>query len=485
MYADFNRDGKIDIVALPFPPTPATLLLGNGDGTFKAPINLSVSGGQVATADFNGDGTPDLLVESSTILNVLLGNGDGTFQAAKSTDIGVSLGSIVVADVNGDGRPDVLGLAGTQVFVLLGNGDGTFKTGVAYSAGPNQSKMLTGDFNGDGKLDIATAGTGNPGEIAVLLGNGDGTFQSPMTSTGVGDPFGVSAADLNGDGKLDLVISDQSTYQTYTFLGNGNGTFQAGIVTASVAGDVGVADLNSDGKGDLIVDSRASNNSVASLTEVLLGNGDGTFTYARAYAAAGTILIADFNNDGKLDLAVGDTMLLGNGNGIFKGQPVAPLATAGSASAVGDFNGDGNPDLAVTSFHSDEVYILLGDGTGSLQVQHTYTLSGQGLSIATGDLNGDGKLDLAIFTLDPVNQDWRRDCPAGQWRRNLRPSHGLSQGLTESRHSPCSSPTSAVTTGRMCSQYRMILWSYFRITATVRLGHPFFISPVPEQTASW
>ena len=62
VYADFNRDGKLDIVALPFPLTPATLLMGNGDGTFKAPINLSVSGGQVATADFNGDGSPDLLV---------------------------------------------------------------------------------------------------------------------------------------------------------------------------------------------------------------------------------------------------------------------------------------------------------------------------------------------------------------------------------------------------------------------------------------
>ena len=145
----------------------------------------------------------------------------------------------------------------------------------------------------------------------------------------MGDPFGVSAADLNGDGKLDLVISDQSTYQTYTFLGNGNGAFQSGIVTASVAGDVGVADLNGDGKADLVVDSGASNNSVASFSEILLGNGDGTFTYARAYAASGTILIADFNNDGKLDLAVGNTMLLSSGYGRFKGQPVAPLAAAG------------------------------------------------------------------------------------------------------------------------------------------------------------
>jgi hypothetical protein len=132
--ADFNRDGKLDIA------TPGTLLLGNGDGTFKTPINLSVSGNLVATADFNGDGNPDLLIAStqSTVLNVLLGNGDGTFQPVKSTNVGISFGGLAVADVNGDGRPDVLGVVvGGQVFVFLGNGDGTFKAGVPYSAGPN------------------------------------------------------------------------------------------------------------------------------------------------------------------------------------------------------------------------------------------------------------------------------------------------------------------------------------------------------------
>jgi len=242
--ADFNKDSKLDIA------TPGTLLLGNGDGTFKAPINLSVSGNLVATADFNGDGNPDLLIAStqSTVLNVLLGNGDGTFQAAKITDVGASFGVILVADVNGDGEPDVLGLVtGGQVFVFLGNGDGTFKTGVPYAAGPNPYIMLTGDFTGDGKLDIATAGPGTPGEIAVMLGKGDGTFQSPVTSTSVTTPVSVAAGDINEDGKLDLIISDNSTHQSYTFMGNGNGTFQAGILAAPVVGGLGLPDLDGDG----------------------------------------------------------------------------------------------------------------------------------------------------------------------------------------------------------------------------------------------
>ena len=390
VYADFNRDGKLDLAFA------GSVLLGNGDGTFQAPINLSVTGNLVATADFNGDGIPDLLVVSSTVLNIFLGNGDGTFQAPKSTNVGIEFSAILAVDV-GNGKADVLGLAGSRVFVFLGNGDGTFGTGVPYNAGPNPYLMRTGDFNGDGKLDIATASS-NPSEISVMLGNGNGTFQSPVTSTGVAHPYDVAATDINGDGKLDLIISDISTYATYTFLGNGDGTFQAGTVAAPVAGNLGVADLNGDGKADLVSGTNLG------FSEIFLGNGDGSFTYAHAYVASGGVLIADFannNNNRNLDLAIGETMLLGNGNGTFKGQPVAPFP-GGYFAAAGDFNGDGYADLAVTSAGGD-MYILLADGLGSLTLEYSYAVPGY--AITAGDLNHDGKLDLVILSLDGT-QDW-------------------------------------------------------------------------------
>jgi len=419
--ADFNRDGKLDIA------TPGTLLLGNGDGTFKAPINLSVSGNLVATADFNNDGNPDLLIAStqSTVLNVLLGNGDGTFQTAKIENVGISFSDIIAVDVNGDGKPDVLGLVGAQIFVFLGNGDGTFKTGVPYSAGPYPYLMLTGDFNGDGKVDIATA-YGYPGRIGVMLGNGDGTFQSPViSSVGATQPFDLATADINDDGKLDLIIADQSTNQTYTFLGKGDGTFQAGILAAPSVGSLAVADLNSDGKPDLILNTQLS-----FIAEILLGNGDGTFTYFRAYASQSggdnrvDMLTADFNNDGKLDLVAGDTMLLGSGNATFNGQPVT-IFPAASSAASGDFNVDGNQDLAVTS---SDVNILLGDGAGSFTVAHTYTLSAPGTAIAAGDLNGDGKLDLAIITIDS-SQNWSLTVMLGYGDGTFGPPTLYQQGL--------------------------------------------------------
>jgi len=392
VYADFNRDGKLDLAFA------GSVLLGNGDGTFRAPINLSVTGNLVATADFNGDGIPDLLVAStsSTILNVFLGNGDGTFQPAKSTNVGIEFSAILAVDV-GNGKADVLGLAGSQVFVFLGNGDGTFGTPVPYNAGPYPGLMLTGDFNGDGKLDIATA-SANPSEINVMLGNGNGTFRSPVASTGVAHPYDATATDIDGDGKLDLIISDLSTYATYTFLGNGNGTFQAGTVAAPVAGNLGVADLNGDGKGDLVSGTDLG------FSEIFLGHGDGSFTYAHAYVASGGVLIADFasnNNDPNLDLVIGNTMLLGNRDGTFKGQPIAPFP-GGRFAASGDFNGDGYADLAVTSPGGD-LYILLADGLGWLNQGYSYGVSGY--AISAGDLNHDGKLDLVVLDLDGT-QDW-------------------------------------------------------------------------------
>jgi hypothetical protein len=184
-YADFNRDGKLDIASPQFAGGPGVLLLGNGDGTFKVPINLSVSGNLIATADFNSDGNPDLLIASAqpTVLNILLGNGDGTFQQVKNTNVGTSFSVIAVADVDGDSKPDVLGLvAGGQVFVFLGNGDGTFKAGVLYSAGASPTQMLIGDFNEDGKLDLAAAGSGSPGEIVETAASSLPSFLKSATT---------------------------------------------------------------------------------------------------------------------------------------------------------------------------------------------------------------------------------------------------------------------------------------------------------------
>ena len=159
-----------------------SVFVGAGTDTFKNPVNYRTGGGpafgrNIAVADFNQDGIPDIVTVNLNPngISVFLGKGDGTFQPAMTFSTTVSLASVAVADFNGDGKPDLALTGGstspTPLLVMLGNGDGTFQAPTSNPGG--SSFVVAGDFNGDGRVDLATS-------AAVLLGNGDGTFQAPV-----------------------------------------------------------------------------------------------------------------------------------------------------------------------------------------------------------------------------------------------------------------------------------------------------------------
>ena len=260
---------------------------------------------------------------------VLLNTGNGTFGPATTYNSGGNVpGSAATGDFNGDGKPDIvvanqcaslLDCSHGVLGVILGNGDGTFQPAVSYPIGGNSPAGLTvRDFDGDGKLDVAVVSQpnccldGSIGSVNILLGNGDGSFRMSVAyPTGDPDSTAVVAGDFNGDGKLDLAVA------------NGNCALPS-------PEDVPVCGTGSVG--------------------ILLGNGDGSFQAAVRFstvdAFAFTLTTGDFNGDGRLDLAVGNTncedlrgscgvsssiaILQGKGDGTF-----APLSPTLRATASG------------------------------------------------------------------------------------------------------------------------------------------------------
>ena len=162
--------------------------------------------------------------------------------------------------------------------------------------------------------------------------------------------------------------------------------------------------------------------------ETFLGKGDGSFTAKGSYfqnevvsnyimQGSNSIAIADFNADGKLDVATFNTMLFGKGDGILQGDPALSLGTSTFGPEVsGDFNRDGALDIAVTSgTYQNNLDILLNDGTGTFSLGHTYTLTLPFDAMATADLNGRRQTRPCLHNTRSHHSGVDSQCHDGQW----------------------------------------------------------------------
>ncbi len=408
------------------------VLMGNGDGGFtkSSAIPVGVGPDSIAAGAFGPDGHFLAVADSSSgDVTILTNQGGGSFSVAQTIELPGSYPSSIVAGNFGTGNLDlaVTDSSNSVVDIFDGKGDGTFQPQpvATLPVGANPSSIITGDF-GDGDLDLAVADA-SENDVSVLLGNGNGTFQpaidSPTTSSGMINaqgfaagsfPVDIVAGDFNGDGRLDLATGNAGSSDISVLLGKGDGTFEA--PRESVVGDDATALATGDFTGNRNLGVAVLNQGSDSVT-ILPGNGDGTFQEPLTVSlpqgsGATSIVAADFNDDGRTDLAITDaglnevSILMGNGDGTFQTSTIAlPTGSGPYAIAAGEFTGDGQIDLAVADQSSSSVTILLGNGDGTFTVGQTIALVNPADltnpysfpdAIVAGNFASNGQLDLAV-----------------------------------------------------------------------------------------
>lgn len=281
---DFNRDGRLDLAFANHETQHLTVLLGDGRGGFApapgSPVNVAVRPHPhgIASGDFDGDGSPDLVTDSwgENRLEILFNDGSGKFRQPGTY---VAVGKhpyqrIRVADLNGDGRADIVSpnLEGDNVTILLGKGKGTFEqpAGSPVPCGDSPFNVAVGDVNADGLADLAivnspssTSDRSGKDGLTVLLGVGHGRFRAMK-----GSPFPMgrfpnlaAIGDVDGDKVGDVVVSlpDANRITVFTMSRKGTVASRLDLPVPGLPKGLAIADLDGDGVADIAVTNNAAN----------------------------------------------------------------------------------------------------------------------------------------------------------------------------------------------------------------------------------
>jgi Bacterial Ig-like domain (group 3)/FG-GAP-like repeat len=438
---DFNGDGKQDLATVQYDGT-VYIQLNDGAGGLGSPVEYAPpsniptdsSINWAVSADFNGDGFPDIIIlDDFNSFIVFMNKGDGTLAAPTvvpiSTPDSATPMAFGVADINGDGKLDLVALLSSQTIATSTSATDhrsnvELKQPSAGATSRPEAGSCTRNCTGPPQFNTNIT-------LMTFFGNGDGTFATPtaaQTSTQTisgGDDlsYAIALGDLRHSGHQDAVFilgefppgstKIMNTYAAVSF-GNGDGTFQP-FTTPLVENllspplkDVQLADLNADGNLDIVLNTSAG-------VFTALGNGDGTFKpqIATQIPPPAILKLADLNGDGYPDLVNNGSMLgvyPGNGDGTF-GKPVAEYLDYGGSLQginIADYNGDGIPDIVEVQQDPRLATILLGQGGGKYaaapllsSVANPFIDATQLELQATGDFNGDGYTDV-LSLYEPV-----------------------------------------------------------------------------------
>jgi hypothetical protein len=392
---DLNADGKLDLAITYAGSSTVSILFGNGNGSFQTPVSYaaaqilsrapaqapgatSIGPRMLAVADFNGDGKKDLVevVPFSNHVAVFFNNGNGTFTASGSYSTGsgnpIPLG-VAAADFRGSGKADIAVLNnGTNTLsILLNNGSGAFPTFLEQATGSSPISITAMDINGDGKADLAWVNKGD-NSVTILPGKGDGSFDSNAEATYAAgtQPYDLVIGSFTGGGLNDLAVANNSSNNVSVLLNLGAdavttassanpANFTQDIVLSTrVSGTVSGAGIP---KGTLLY---KDGNNLLGPPVTLYGSGQAVFSLPHGTLSVGSHPISVvYSGDGfflantsvfsqSVQSAPTSTAIISSGNPVVYGQAITFTATVTSAG--------GAPSGLVNFMEGNS---LLGSGT--------------------------------------------------------------------------------------------------------------------------
>lgn len=309
---DLNGDGLPDLVTASENTTVAdhlNILIADGNGSFLPATSHAVGWllTDVALADFNEDGKLDVVTTTRAYdkVCVLPGTGTGGLLPQTCFSVGATPYSLDVADLDGDDHLDVVtgDRDANTLSVLLGDGAGGFAAAVPFPTASWPMDVLIADLNGDDKPELIS-GNSIDGTVSVLFGNGIGGFTSPVDHSTGGLLTGISAADVTGDGHVDLVGERDYIGEIKILPGDGRGGFgpirTLNLTPSGALSDLKLGDVNGDGKLDIVITKQGP-----APVGYLLGDGSGGFSdvVTTPGITSGSLTLLDFNLDGRLDIA--------------------------------------------------------------------------------------------------------------------------------------------------------------------------------------
>jgi hypothetical protein len=470
---DFNGDKKADLLVTAQKSNGDYELLffaGNGDGTFKAAVSTDTGTTEHLVSlpvDINKDGKLDVIAwdlpagdYATGTLDSLINNGSAVFTPTPSATA-ASYNPVAVGDLNNDGKLDLIytSFADNSIVVLEGNGAGSFTQKNVYPTYNAPSSVYITDFDGDGNADFLLGfagqgffGPGEEGSGELLLGNGDFTFSTPAQLPELVNggkfsdgPRAMAVADLNGDSKQDLAVLNVTAGQNptatiSTYVNNGTTALSDGTVVNFTLGEpyaptpdeplgtMLAVPLSGTTPVDLLVSGTDPGTSAPAI-QAAINNGSGTFTVKPTIfdlpAPAASFVAADFNADGKNDLALvlndqntdavdGLYIALGNGDGTFKTPALLSSdVSQGGNVFTADVNNDGKPDLIVlpqntSTFQTVAALIYVNKGAATFDSPITFNApTGASFTwVIPADVNGDGKMDLTIIGTQNVFESY-------------------------------------------------------------------------------